>query len=157
MLLDIDYDLDNAIGYQIGLVATQLKIALRRAFVASGLDITPEQWVVLYHLERGQGPTQSELGDRTVKDKPTVTRILDRLEAKGLAARHRDPRDRRTQRIFLTPEGEAVLQQLMPLVRHFAGKAFGDVSPEERQGLIATLGRIGSRLDRLLLEPKDKP
>lgn len=156
MHIELDYDMDNAIGYRIGLVATQLKIALRRVFMASGLNVTPEQWVVLFHLHRSQGPTQSELGDRTVKDKPTVTRILDRLEAKGLASRRRDDKDRRSQRIYLTPAGESMLQRLMPLVRAFAARIFGDVTPQERQALLAALGRIGSRLDALLLEAKDK-
>ena len=105
--------MDRGIGYRLCLVATQIKIALRRMFVRAGFDVTPEQWSLLLRLHEGPGQIQSELADRTVKDKTTITRILDRLEHKGLAERRRDPNDRRTQRLFLTPRGEAVLAELM--------------------------------------------
>lgn len=156
MVDDLSYDMDNALGYRIGLVATRLKICLRRVFMAAGLDITPEQWVVLFHLRQQQGQSQSELGDRSVKDKTTITRILDRLEHKGLALRRRDPHDRRAQRIFLTPEGEATLAALMPLVRRFAADTFQDVEPADRDTVLRMLGGIETRLDRFL-EPKDTP
>ena len=86
----------------------------------SDLDVTPEQWVVLFRLYEREGLTQSELGDRTVKDKTTVTRILDRLEKKGLLYRRRDTRDRRSQRIYLTESGTSVLGALMTRTRNCA-------------------------------------
>lgn len=150
------YDMDNGLGYRLGLVATRIKISLRRMFVAAGLDITPEQWVVLFRLHERQGQSQSELGDRSVKDKTTITRILDRLEHKGLAERHRDPNDRRTQRLFLTPDGEAVLASLMPLVHRFAAHTFDAVDPAERDTILRALDRIEARLD-CLPDPKDLP
>ena len=148
------FDMDNAVGYAVGHAAARLKIGLRRRFVAAGLDVTPEQWVVLYRLFETQGLTQSGLGERTVKDKTTITRILDRLEAKGLAARRRDAHDRRSQRIFLTPAGETLIRHLVPLVQDFAVEAFADVGPEDRDALRGVLRRIESRLD-VILEPQD--
>lgn len=144
-----DYDMDSAIGYLIGHAAMRIKIGLRRLFMASGLDVTPEQWVVLFRLREREGLTQSELGERTVKDKTTVTRILDRLEKKSLATRRRDERDRRSQRIFLTEKGSAVLDALMPLVRQYGADLFGDIAPGERKALCAVLARIEARLDTL--------
>ncbi|MHC1712285.1 MAG: MarR family winged helix-turn-helix transcriptional regulator [Solidesulfovibrio sp.] len=148
------YDIDNAVGYAIGHAATQLKIGLRRVFVAAGHDVTPEQWVVLYRLFETQGLTQCGLGERTVKDKTTITRILDRLEAKGLVTRRRDLQDRRSQRIFLTSDGETLIQRLVPLVRRYAAEAFADVGSDDRDALHRILGNIESRLDAML-EPKD--
>jgi DNA-binding MarR family transcriptional regulator len=148
------YDMDNAIGYLIGHTAMRIKIGLRRLFVRSGLDVTPEQWVVLFRLHEREGLTQSELGDRTVKDKTTVTRILDRLEKKGLLARRRDPRDRRSQRIFLTEAGSTVLDALMPLVHGYGHALFGGLSPGDSDQLRRLLGLVETRLDTVL-EPKD--
>jgi DNA-binding MarR family transcriptional regulator len=151
---DFGYDMESSLGYRIGLAATRIKICLRRAFMAAAHDVTPEQWVVLLRLHQCQGQSQSELGERTVKDKTTVTRILDRLERKGLAERRRDPRDRRAQRIFLTPEGEATLTALMPMVQQFATQVFGMIDTGDRDALLRTLGDIDASLDRLT-DPKD--
>lgn len=148
------YDIDNAVGYAIGHVFTRLKIGLRRTFGASGFDLTPEQWVVLYRLFETQGLTQCGLGERTVKDKTTITRILDRLQKKKLLERRRDTQDRRSQRIFLTAEGERVVRELIPLVRRFAAEAFADVPPEDRESLRRILTNIETRLDTML-EAKD--
>ena len=148
------YDMDNAIGYLIGHTAMRIKIGLRRLFVQSGLDVTPEQWVVLFRLYERDGLTQSELGDRTVKDKTTVTRILDRLEKKGLLYRRRDTRDRRSQRIHLTESGTTVLGALMPLVHNYGAALFIDMCPGDRDTLRRLLGLVETRLDSLL-DPKD--
>ena len=150
------YDIDNAVGYTIGHAAARLKIGLRRAFAAAGSDVTPEQWVVLYRLYEHQGLTQCALGERTVKDKTTITRILDRLEAKMLLARCRDNHDRRSQRIFLTPQGLALVEILVPVVRRFAATAFAAVPPDDRTTLRRILGNIEDSLDAML-EPKDTP
>jgi len=150
----LGYDMDNAIGYLIGHAAMRLKIGLRRLFVASGLNVTPEQWVVLFRLHEKEGLTQSELGERTVKDKTTITRILDRLEKKDMASRRRDARDRRAQRIFLTEKGLATLDALMPLVRRYADGIFGEFVDEERAVLRGLLMRVEARLDAVL-EPKE--
>lgn len=150
------FDMDNAVGYAIGHAAARLKMGLRRTFLAAGHDVTPEQWVVLYRLFEAQGLTQCGLGERTVKDKTTITRILDRLERKTLLVRRRDSQDRRSQRIFLTPAGEDMVRALVPLVRQFAAEAFADVPPEDRATLSRILARIETRLD-VMLEAKDRP
>ncbi|MEA4857811.1 MAG: MarR family transcriptional regulator [Solidesulfovibrio sp.] len=144
------FDMDNAVGYAIGRTAGRLKIGLRRTFLAHGHDVTPEQWVVLYRLYETPGLSQAELGERSVKDKTTITRILDRLSDKDLLTRRRDPLDRRSQRIDLTPAGRALVGQLVPLVRAYATASFADVPPEDSETLRRILGNIEARLDILL-------
>ena len=147
-----DYDMENAVGYLIGHAAMRIRMGLRRLFMASGLDVTPEQWVVLFRLREREGLTQSELGERTVRDKATVTRILDRLEKKSLVERRRDPRDRRTQRIFLTEKGSVSLDALMPLVRQYGADLFDDIGSEDRTLLRRVLAHIEAKLDRVFAE-----
>ena len=148
------FDMDNAVGYAIGHAAARLKMGLRRTFLAAGHDVTPEQWVVLYRLFEAQGLTQCGLGERTVKDKTTITRILDRLQAKKLLVRRRDSHDRRSQRIFLTPAGEDLVRSLVPLVRGYATEVFADVGPGDSERLRDILGHIETRLDAIF-EMKD--
>jgi DNA-binding MarR family transcriptional regulator len=79
---------------------------------ASG--VTLQQYNVLRIL-RGAGeaglPTL-EIGERMVEQAPGTTRLLDRLEAKGLARRRRCPHDRRQVLCFITPQGLALLAGL---------------------------------------------
>lgn len=49
-------------------------------------DITPEQWLVLYHIGEHEGLNQKEVAAKADKDQPTTTRILDLLEKKGILA-----------------------------------------------------------------------
>ena len=121
----------------------------RDTLAAAGHDVTPDQWVVLYRLFETDGLTQAELGERTVKDKTSITRILDRLESKALAERRRDANDRRSQRIFLTAEGRTLVEHLVPLVRAYAAEAFADVPPEDRDHLRRILANIETRLDAM--------
>ena len=49
-------------------------------------DITPEQWLVLYHIGEHEGLNQKEVAAKADKDQPTTTRILDLLEKKDILA-----------------------------------------------------------------------
>ncbi|BAH74324.1 MarR family winged helix-turn-helix transcriptional regulator [Solidesulfovibrio magneticus] len=150
------YDIDNAVGYAVGHAAARIKIALRRAFLAAGHDVTPDQWVVLYRLLENEGLTQVALGERTVKDKTTVTRILDRLEARELLTRRRAPDDRRSQRLYLTEAGRTLALALVPIVQAFADAAYADLTGNDKAVLRDLLTRIEARLD-CLPETKDAP
>ncbi len=150
------YDLDNAIGYAVGHAAARIKIALRRVFATAGHDVTPDQWVVLCRLLENEGLTQAALGERTVKDKTTITRILDRLEARELLTRRRDPDDRRSQRLYLTDAGRTLALALVPIVQAFADAAYADLTENDKTVLRDLLRRIEARLDHLP-ETKDVP
>lgn len=151
------YDMDKAIGYAVGHAAARIKMGMRRAFLAAGHDVTPDQWVTLYRLLQQDGVTQSELGERAVKDKTAVTRILDRLEAKGLLTRRSDAADRRTHRVHLTEEGRALTLALIPVARAFADAAYASLTEADKDALRNILARIEARLDTLfgLSEHKD--
>ncbi|NDY55685.1 MarR family transcriptional regulator [Desulfovibrio sulfodismutans] len=143
------YDPEKAPGFLISRTAMRLKLGLRRVFMEHGLDVTPEQWGILLCLWRAEGLSQSELADRTVKDRTTITRILDLLEKKGLAERRKDASDRRTFRIHLTEAGRQARQELFPLVQGFAGKIYADLHEAEFSALQTIMAKINNRLDEL--------
>jgi DNA-binding MarR family transcriptional regulator len=78
--------------------------------------VTPEQWVVLNGLSTEQGICQRELAERIVKNHPNMTRILDKMEHKGLIRRLADVCDRRVSKVFLTEEGARVRDKLQPVM-----------------------------------------
>ena len=77
--------------------------------------ITHAQWAPLFMLQRCRASTVAELARETQSDPGAMTRLLDRLEAKGFCRRQRSTDDRRVVHIELTPEGEAAAHQV-PMV-----------------------------------------
>ncbi len=111
-------------------------------FEAEG--ITAQQYNVLRIL-RGAGTdglANQELGARMVQNTPGVTRLLDRLEAKGLVTRRRPDTDRRLQLCTITQAGAALLEQLDPAARQSADQAMSVLSSDEVKMLKQLLERI---------------
>ena len=79
------------------------------------LRLTRAQWWVLTHLFRSDGITQTALAEVLEIEKPTLGRLLDRLEAKGWVRRTHDARDRRVWRVRLTKEVEPALRTMRAL------------------------------------------
>lgn len=88
-----------------GKAYTALSRRLQKNFRDAGIDITSEQWSILYTLWEEEGLTQQELAQRTFREKTAITRLIDNLERGGLAIRVADKSDRRTNLIYLTKAG----------------------------------------------------
>jgi DNA-binding MarR family transcriptional regulator len=74
--------------------------------------ITPPQWGALVRLSERDGQSLSEIGARALFDGPTMTGIVDRLEANGLVERRRDSIDRRVINLYLTERGRSLIDSL---------------------------------------------
>ncbi|MBI4890798.1 MAG: MarR family transcriptional regulator [Acidobacteria bacterium] len=109
--------------------------------------ITPQQYNVLRVL-RGAGPEgipTLAIGERLIEETPGLTRLLDRLETKGLALRRRCPQDRRQVLCFLTPEGGRLLDILQPSVDSLEQLFAEAISTPEAERLVQLLERIRER------------
>lgn len=112
--------------------------------LASRSELTMQQYNVLRIL-RGAGrdglPTL-EIGARMIERTPGVTRLVDRLEAKGLVARERSADDRRQVRCTITGEGLALLRELDRPVDALDERLFAALAPAELRQLIELLDRV---------------
>lgn len=82
----------------------------------AGFDLTPVQFAALDALRHNAGTDQASLADMIAKDRATTGAVVDRLRRKGLVARLVNSRDKRARELTLTPEGEAVLEAMIPIV-----------------------------------------
>ena len=98
-------NLERNFGFILHDVARLLRTTYDRRVRELGL--TRSQWWVLTHLFRKDGITQSELAETLELEKPSLGRLLDRLEAKAWVRREACPNDRRAKRIFLTAAADA--------------------------------------------------
>ena len=95
--------------YLISRVALQVTSALKKGFVAAGVQkVRPAYLGVLMSLWRKDGLKVVELGRKAGLEPSTMTGLIDRMERDGLVARSVDPKDRRAQQIRLTALGRDV-------------------------------------------------
>jgi len=91
-----------------GKASTAIARRLQRNFKLANIDITIEQWSVLYHLWKEDGQSQQQLCDATFRDKPSITRLVDNLEKLKLVKRIAAKDDRRKNLIYLTKEAQVL-------------------------------------------------
>ena len=108
--------------------------------------ITPQQYNVLRIL-RGAGPDglpTLTIGERMIEQTPGVTRLVDRLERKGLVARTPCAKDRRRVFCRITAKGLDLLQELDDPVNRWDSQAVSVLLPSELESLIDQLDRVRS-------------
>lgn len=98
------YQINESIGYLL----KQVRSAMERAVddEMAEHDLTGVQWGPLLMIDHGLGTTAAELARIACVDTGAVTRMLDRLEAKGLIRRTPCPKDRRVVQLELTEAGQ---------------------------------------------------
>jgi len=110
------------------------------ALEPSGL--THAQWVPLFKLYMGQASTVAELARESELDAGAMTRLLDRLEAKGLVSRVRSSEDRRVVNLQLTPQGLEAAKQIPEVLCKVQNAFLQGFSVEEWQQLKDLLRRV---------------
>jgi len=133
-------------------LAGQLRLTIvrtaRRLRQEAGADLSPSLTAALSTVERHGPLTPSEVALREGIQRPTVTRVLARLEAQGLIERMIDPRDKRSSLVTATKDGRELLAELRTRKTAFLASRIERLEPGER----ATLERAADILERMLAE-----
>jgi DNA-binding MarR family transcriptional regulator len=140
------FRLEDSLGYHIFRVSMALRLGLRRAFQAGGLDVTPDQFGVLFILWEQEGISQRELAETCFKDMASVTRMIDALERKELVHRERDQSDRRSYRLMLTRKGRDLRRLLVPLAMECREHSFSCLSEADRGELMRMLRTLAAHI-----------
>jgi DNA-binding MarR family transcriptional regulator len=134
--------LENALPFLLHGVYQRLRGVTYREFNQHGLEITPEQWIVLARLWQKDGRTVSELSESTLRDRPTMSRILDSMEGHGLLTRSVDPDDARSRIVLLTREGKALRKKLVPVAKTLVARLEAGIAEADLLTLRRTLRRM---------------
>ena len=97
----------------------------------SGVDISLDQWQVLGPIWQLKSPSQKELGEICLKDKASITRIVDSLEKKSLVVRIADQIDHRIKRVVLTNLGKQLFYDVLPVMEKTREEVRGDISEDQ--------------------------
>jgi DNA-binding MarR family transcriptional regulator len=131
----------------LNLVRTATALMRREAELLKSHDLTPAQFNVLRILRGagGDGLICRVIGERMLTWDPDVTKLLDRLEARGLVTRERQPRDRRAIVACVTPKGLSMLRQVdKPMLDMVIG-LLGHLGEKKLKTLSALLEAARSR------------
>lgn len=128
----------------LGIQLTADRLARKAAAVMKEYDISPAQYNTLRIL-RGAGAAGlacSEIGERMINRDPDITRMLDRLEKRGLVERCRDQKDRRVITARITKPGLQLLQSMDAPLREFLRKLLSPLGKTRLRSLVRLLDEV---------------
>jgi DNA-binding MarR family transcriptional regulator len=106
------------------------------------LGITFEMLEVLSVLWKKDGVNQQEIADLTLRDKSSMTYLIDNLVKRSMVKRVEDGNDRRNKLIFLTEEAQALKEQLHPWVAEVYQKATSDIDISNLRDSVSLLNKM---------------
>ena len=125
------FNQEDLFGILNGRISTLINRDLYNRFRKADLGITAEQWTILAILWQKDKVTQQTLSDITLRDKPSITRLIDNLEKQNLVVRISDSSDRRVNLIYLTPKGIDLEKQASIIINEVVNKILDEISNDE--------------------------
>lgn len=136
----IDYLITGGLGYMINTVRNTIFATLETELAQ--LELTSAQFVVVIAAMRGRARTVNEFCAYAGVEAGPMSRLLDRLESKGIVRRARDDADRRQVHVELTDKGHQLSPLIMPVVAKVYGQFLDGFSADEAQLLQSLLQRL---------------
>lgn len=128
------------------MAVVRLERKLRKAPGPGG--VTPSQHSALFCLERHGPFSLSELARREQIAKPTVTRLVATLAAKGLVERSADDLDGRSSIVAITPDGRALLGAVARGSNDYLNQRLAELTTDDRRHLLAAIGPLAQLAER---------
>jgi DNA-binding MarR family transcriptional regulator len=110
------------------------------------LDLTGAQCGVMFGLATGQAATPADLCDLLDYDRGAMTRLLNRMEDKGILVRRPNPQDRRGLTLELTEKGRGLYPLAMAKIEAVYAKALANLEPDQAKTLVSLLCRVVGNL-----------
>jgi MarR family transcriptional regulator, transcriptional regulator for hemolysin len=132
------------IGLELARAARTVSRAFDDALASEGGSLPV--WLVLLNLKTRQVSSQRELAEAVGVREATLTHHLNAMDAQGLITRTRDPANRRTHIVELTPAGEAAFLGLRDAATAFDRRLRDGLTDTDLDGLAALLGRLASNV-----------
>ncbi len=131
-------------SYTLAMTKVQLlfKAFIRNKFKENNVDLTFEMLQVLINLWAKQGFNQQELANVLLKDKASLTPLIDNLSKRGLVQRTEDANDRRNKLITLTQKGKEFEQQVQPWIEELFSIAGKGLTVQELTTSIALFEKM---------------
>jgi DNA-binding MarR family transcriptional regulator len=141
------FDYESKIQHWVNRLSFLLRSEVQRNLAAQGFDLSAEEWALLMILWF-KGPQQmGPLAAITLRDRTTVTRLVDRLVKKGYVARAEVAQDRRQILISVTELGHQIEDKVVAAIKPLIQKSQQGISPEDAEIAMSVLKKMTQNLD----------
>lgn len=140
----------------MGVLVHEVSRMRRKAIdmVLKPLGITGGQWWMLTYISLHKGLSQNQLAEELNMGKVSIGGLLDRLEASGLVERRVDQVDKRVKRVFLTPAGSSLVEEIRLTSAGVQEVALDGITIVELEHAIAALTKMEANLLEFIKNPK---
>lgn len=133
-------DLESHLGYWLRRVSNHVSGAFAHALQARHTSVA--EWVVICHIQKRPGITSGEIAEALRLTRGAVSKVMDKLEAKGWIVRSTMPQDARVQLLTLTRKGRRILPELAEIANQNDREFFEVLDSKEKVTLRRLLGKL---------------
>lgn len=131
---------DNYLAALLAQASKLISTEFHAVVQAAGFSVT--EWRILATLTGSEGISTGGLAQVSVSKQPTVTRLLDRMEAKGYVERFAHETDRRITMVRITPTGQTIVADLIVQAKEHERRVLAPFGLKRAEALKVTLRRI---------------
>ena len=135
------------IAVYVNILNSRIKKCFFDKLQENGINITPEQYLVLDILWEKQSLSQQNIADIIQKDKNSVTKIIDSLEKKQLVRRVMDQKDRRINKIELTDEALSLEKVTTEVAINFMNDTIKGIDNKDLDSFVNVMRQIKNNLE----------
>ena len=135
------------IAVNVNILNSRIKKNFFDRLQENGINITPEQYLVLDILWEKPSLSQQSIADIIQKDKNSVTKIIDSLEKKNLVKRVVDKKDRRINKIELTDESVALEKSTTEVAINFMNDVVKDIDNKDLDTFVNVMRKLKNNLE----------
>jgi DNA-binding MarR family transcriptional regulator len=142
--------MDRTEGFGVYLDRTLKKVqgTFLSAFTENNIDLTIEQWVILRRVHLlGTDASQAEISNTNFRNRATTSRVISGLCKKGFLKKLRFRDDQKRFKLNMTPEGQELMQRVMPLIRDIRAMSVENISEDEFDIFLKVLDQIWENYD----------
>ncbi len=138
----------QGMGFHLDLVLRKIQKAYLRTFDELGVDITIEQWVILYRIHQlGENASQRDIVNENFRNRATTSRVIGGLERKGWISKTRFDGDQKRFKLELTSKGQEILDVSLPSALQLRKLALKDIDASEFETFLKVLDKIGENYE----------
>ena len=139
---------DDRLIYLVFMAQQKLKTYIAKVLLAEGIKVTLGQAGILFKLQGQDAQPMTELSKTMAVENPTLTGLIDRLERSGFVRRKASPEDRRSFKIYLTPEGIKECERVKPIIQRINNEIKAGFSNEEIEVFKVVLQGFFKKFDK---------
>lgn len=150
--------LNKQVGVFLNLVHNKFKQYVTEIFEEQGVNITPEQFIVMDTLWDEGTLTQQQIANIVMKDKNSIVKLVDGLERRDLVRRVSNPNDRRQNLIEVTEYAKKIRDRITQLAMDAVDRIINGIPKEQMKTFIIVLSKMADNMnnDVNLLELANK-